>query len=144
MDPHLKALYARHGIKPPKRARAQPEAVLQASVADYLDRVLDPAQVFWSSTLNGVVVYAGMRARLKRQGLRPGVPDLVFVALQGASRGHTWWIELKADAGRLTKEQAIVMEALRCDPQVRGAVCRSLPQVEDALINFGFDLRFRL
>lgn len=144
MDPHLKALYARHGIKPPKRARAQPEAVLQASVADYLDRVLDPAKVFWSATLNGIVVYAGMRARLKKQGLRPGVPDIVLIPLSGPFRGQTCWIELKADAGRLTKEQAVVMEALRSTPHLRGAVCRTLPQVEDALINFGLDLRFRL
>lgn len=42
-------------------------------------------------------------ARLKAEGVKPGVPDIVLPAPRGAY--HGLWIELKVDGGKPTKEQ---------------------------------------
>ena len=50
-------------------------------------------------------------AALKRQGLRKGFPDLVIPVARGEY--HSLYIEMKADGGKLTKEQAEWLWRLR-------------------------------
>lgn len=49
-------------------------------------------------------------AKLKAEGVKPGVPDLFLpIAAHGF---HGLWIELKAEGGRLSKEQAAWIDNL--------------------------------
>lgn len=130
-------------LKPPRKPRrrnASPEADFQKTVTAYLERALPPeAGVFWSATMNGVRVSLGVRATLRAQGLRPGVFDFVFIPLVGPMAGQTFWLELKAPKGRLTDEQAVLMDVLY--PAGRGAQARTLEQVCAALVAWSFPIR---
>lgn len=123
-----------------KKPRATPEDDLQSSVVAFLDLAL-PAGcgVFWSATLNGVRVQPKTRYKLKRLGLRSGVPDLVFVVLYGPRAGSTYWIELKAKGGSVHGGQKLVLPAMI--NAGTGAVCRDISQVVDALTGWGIALR---
>lgn len=129
-----------------KRVIGHPEEDAQAAIVQYLDLALPPGcGVFWSATMNGVKVHARTRAKLKRQGLRPGVLDIVFIALHGAHGlpvGQSWWIEVKSATGALSKEQRVILDALW--EAGRGCVCRDPVQVCAALTAWDFPLRARL
>ena len=126
----------------PKKARAHDEDDLQESVVAFLDLAL-PAQagVFWSATLNGVRVTKKSIGRLHKLGLRKGVLDLVFIPLEGPLKGLTFWIELKSATGTPTIEQRKIVEALGPD---RACFARSVVEVQDALLRWGFPLRARV
>lgn len=96
---------------PVRRKRLNPEADLQKTVAALFDRILDPAKVHWSATLNGVYVTPKVRATLKEQGLRPGVLDIKLTLLVGERRGQDFWIELKSKSGSATAEQKVLLAA---------------------------------
>jgi hypothetical protein len=126
----------------PKRRNNHDEDDLQESVVAFLDLAL-PAQagVFWSSTLNGVRVTKKAITRLHKLGLRKGVLDLVFIPLEGPLKGQTHWVELKTATGRPTPEQKKIVEALGPD---RACFARSVVEVQDALLRWGFILRARV
>lgn len=63
---------------------------------------------------------AASGARLRRMGLRRGVPDLCLPAARG--RYHGLYIELKAVGGRATAEQKEFIEAL-CEQGFFAVVC---------------------
>lgn len=130
------------GPSAPKKPRAHDEDDLQESVVAFLDLAL-PAQagVFWSATLNGVRVTKKSITRLHNLGLRKGVLDLVFIPLEGPLKGQTMWIELKTATGRPTLEQAKIVEALGPG---RACFARSVVEVQDALLRWGFILRARV
>lgn len=52
-------------------------------------------------------------ARQKRQGLRPGFPDIVIPVARGIY--HSLYIELKADNGKPTREQLDWIQRLRAE-----------------------------
>ena len=54
-------------------------------------------------------VYAG--ANLKRQGRRKGVPDLCIPVARG--KYHSLYIEMKAEGGKLTRDQLDWLNLLR-------------------------------
>lgn len=126
----------------PKRRNNHDEDDLQESVVAFLDLAL-PAQagVFWSATLNGVRVTKKSIGRLTKLGLRKGVLDLVFIPMEGRLVRNTYWIELKSDTGRPTIEQKKIVEALGPD---RACFARSVVEVQDALLRWGFILRARV
>ena len=130
--------------QPVKKPRQTPEEDLQRAVVEYLDLALPPeAGVFWSATLNGIRVSKGLRGKLKEQGLRSGVPDLVFIPLRGPLAGVTHWIELKSAKGRPSSpEQAALLDVLYVEG--RGCYARSVQEVQDALRRWGIPLRARL
>lgn len=85
------------------------EHQLQVSVAEYLDAVLDPS-VFWSSIGHG----GGGKirgAKLKKAGVKRGVPDLELI-WPGEKRPNVGWIEFKAKEGRATPEQIATAQHL--------------------------------
>jgi len=113
----------------------QEEHHLQVSVMRFLDVVLpDDARAF--HVPNGGRRDGRTGARLKREGVKAGVPDIVIVM----GGGRCAMIELKADKGRLSsqqKEWAAWCEAYK----LPYALCRSLPEVAAALRGFGVALK---
>lgn len=125
-----------------KRRSAHPEDDLQEAVVRFLDVSLPPqAGIMWSAVMNGVHVTATARRRLKCLGLRPGVPDLVFIPVSGPLVGGVYFVELKSDTGRPTIEQKKIVEALGPD---RACFARSVVEVQDALLRWGLPLRARV
>lgn len=78
-------------------------------------------------------------ARLKREGLTPGVHDLLVL------RNDGWFasIEVKASAGKLSPEQIEWSDWL-ADGNSSQAVVRSLEEAIEALTEFGVPLRARV
>lgn len=75
------------------------ESELQITVAEHL-RVRARPNVCWFHPANGEFRDKITGNKLKRMGVRPGIPDLVFI-IQGRCIG----VELKADKGRQTPAQ---------------------------------------
>lgn len=133
-------------IMPPakRRRNAQPEQVLQTQISNFL-RVALPAScgIAWSSTLNGVkLATEAARRKAKEQGLNGGVVlDLCFIPLHGPKMGVTHWIEVKVKGNYPSPEQRVVLAAM--EPVGLAVVCRSVPEVYDALVSWGFEPRAR-
>ena len=117
-------------------ARLGPEGQLQIAVADWLQLIAPwgeaRAEFVWFHLAN-----EGKRSRvagevLKRMGMRPGAPDLVFV-----KGWHVAFVELKAGRNRQTATQKqFQSDCERLDVPYR--VCRSLGEVAAALVEWDF------
>lgn len=127
--------YRRAGSLKPKAVRANPEAIAQKSVKEFLVFCLPP-EVKWSATLNGVRLTPQTLAKAKASGLRKGPLDIVLV--WSGWRGHSKWIEMKSDVGRLTVEQKEWIAAVGLE---HCAVCRTVDDVAAALTGWGVTLR---
>ena len=103
-----------------------PEDRLQISVAGYLDLAL-PVGAVWFHIANQRQTSARMGAKLKRMGVKPGVPDICIIW-----RGRSIFIELKTPKGRTSPAQEAVMSALTMAGAVVN-VCRSLEDVQGFL-----------
>lgn len=124
-------LPARPGIK-----RGHPEDDLHKAVAGFL-RVALPGGVVWSTIAHGgFTLPKHVAARLKALGLRPGVPDLMFVH---PITGVAHFIELKAPGGTISPDQRGVHNAL-LNSHAPVTVARSIDQVEHFLRCNGFPL----
>lgn len=103
----------------------RPEEALHRQVASYLNTI--PGLLWWH------VPNGGWRSKaeagiMKTLGVRPGVPDICFIAPQGKAG----FLELKAPGGKVTPTQRQFME----DAMEKGAlvgVCYSLADVADHL-----------
>lgn len=70
-------------------------------------------------------------ARLKAEGLRPGVPDLCLAVARGGA--HGLYIEMKrTKGGRLSAEQVVWLEKLTREGYAT-AVCRGWEQARDVI-----------
>jgi hypothetical protein len=78
--------------------RASPEHSIQVAIAGALD---EHCKHLWWAVENGGKRHIRSAQKLKRAGVRPGVPDLHFV-LPG---GRLACLELKAEKGRLSPAQ---------------------------------------
>jgi hypothetical protein len=76
-------------------------------------------------------------ARLKRQGVRAGIPDLFWPAPRGDHAGL--WIELKRPGGRLTDSQIDWLEYLN-DRGYDARVCYGLQEAIDVVAAY-FEIR---
>lgn len=114
----------------------RPEQALQQTVAQYLDRCLEP-HVFWTAIPAG----GGGKLRgaiLKGMGYKAGTPDVLLI-----HRSCAYWIELKAGNGRVSPAQKEVGGHLF----IAGcpvAVCRSLDSVIGTLAAWHIPTRGRL
>ena len=85
----------------PFQKRQQPEAELQKAVVNYLT-ILERMNVLrFHATPNGGSRNVREAVNLKRQGVRPGVPDICVML----AYGPTLWFELKAPKGSPTAQQ---------------------------------------
>ena len=81
--------------------RNDAEFRLQCAVADHLRLSAAPG-IYWFHPANGEARTARTGGRLKRMGVRPGVPDMVVVV-----NGKTHGLELKASNGRQSDAQRV-------------------------------------
>jgi hypothetical protein len=114
----------------------RPEQTLQKQIAAYLRYALPP-EVWWTA-VNPVPGKTPAVAGLsKAMGLRPGVPDLIFV-----HRGAFFAIELKAGKGTESVPQLECAAALQ-RAGCHSFLCRSLAEVQGVLDANGVILRAR-
>lgn len=93
--------------------------------------------------MNGVrLTSERARGKAKRQGLRPGLFDIVFIKLTGPEAGQTFMFEVKSAAGTLTPDQKRILDILFVAG--RGASGRSVENLCAALVAWGFPLRARV
>ena len=71
--------------------------------------------------------------KLKRQGLRKGVSDILLCAHAG--KWHGLWIELKRMGGRATDEQIAFIDAMR-ECGYDGAVCYGWDEARDVIMDY--------
>jgi hypothetical protein len=86
------------GTAPPSASEFQ----LQCAVVDTCNRWINPQWIFChiASGERRDIVTA---SRLKRMGVKPGFPDLMFIGPDGI-----YWLELKARGGRLSEAQGAI------------------------------------
>ncbi|MGM0601376.1 MAG: VRR-NUC domain-containing protein [Candidatus Muiribacteriota bacterium] len=86
------------------------------------------------STLNGVRLRPKLRADMKKQGLKAGVPDIVLPA--GNKYFSGLYIELKRKkGGKVSKEQKEYLEKLR-EEGFQALVCRGHVEAIEAVKNY--------
>jgi hypothetical protein len=107
VNEHLTAAQFREISKPVKKPRARPEYDLQCAVVAYVNRVWPENMMYHPA--NGEHRNKATAARLKRSGVRRGVPDLC-VPYGG---GRHFYMELKSPKGRVSKAQHAYIEQLR-------------------------------
>lgn len=115
-----------------KRAVPVPERATHIAVADMLAKLARP-DWWWSTIPSGELRTKETGALLRRMGVRPGIPDLLFIAPDGSTR----WLELKRGrAGRLSPAQ-LEFQALCVARGIPHAVARSFTEAEAQLRAWG-------
>ncbi len=99
----------------------RPEDALHLAVVDLAHAALAP-HVYWFHVPNQGRFCLPHRMKLKRMGLRAGVPDLVFL-----HNGQAYFIELKSATGRQSEPQQEAMVAIRWAGGVY-ELCRTVEQ----------------
>ena len=72
-------------------------------------------------------------ANLKRQGVKPGVPDIFLPVARG--RYHGLYIEMKTDKGRLSDDQRDWLSALR-EQGYAAYVCRGWERAAKLILKY--------
>lgn len=118
----------------------QPEAILQRSVCQYLDQALPHGWAYWHNHQNAPTVQA--QARLKKLGVKAGLPDMMVVGPTGDNEPgvNLIVIELKSSKGRTTEAQEDWLDRFQ-RMGAHAAVCRSIEDVQDTLNFAGVSLR---
>ena len=115
------------------------ESELQAQVAILLDTL----NLCWFHPPNGAYFGGGTRsairgATLKRQGLKPGVPDCVILT-PSPETGQATFIELKIGYNKLSPDQEVWRDRLEGLGYGYG-VAKSLDEVKGVLTQYGYVL----
>jgi hypothetical protein len=121
------------------QAKFWQESNAQCSIVAFLRRALPPTYRVISVPNGRFQADPKTIGRLKREGLTPGVWDLIIL------RNDGWFcsLEVKADGGRLSPEQSEFGDWL-AGGGASAAVVRSLAEAEAALIAFGVPLRAKV
>ena len=106
-------------------------------VMSYLSKAL-PEDVVPFHSPNGGYRRASEAGRLKAMGVIPGLPDVGVV-----NGGKIFWLELKAAKGRISPAQAYCHRRLEAAGSPV-SVCKTLEDVEAALIHAGIPIRARV
>lgn len=113
------------------------ETKIQQAIVQYLDRAL-PATYRFFAIPNGGARSAITGARLKREGVKRGIPDICIVR-QG---GTVAFIEVKTSKGRASKEQNEFIDWCG-EGSVPVAIVRGVGDVEAALLDWNIPVRAR-
>jgi hypothetical protein len=89
-------------------SRSREEYEIQVALVGHILLRAAPGLV-WTATANGELRNPVVGAKLKRMGVKPGVPDLYF-AIPGRA---PFWLELKTIGGRLSEAQKEFIPAMR-------------------------------
>lgn len=115
-----------------KRRRSRPEDLLQQTVAKYLNVLARQGLLLWFHVPNGGKRHILEAVKMKRMGVKAGVPDLVVIP----KNGPVCFIELKAEDGATTELQDFWIKSLP-DYGCPVSVCRSLDEVRQFLFELG-------
>ena len=112
-----------------------PEDVIQRMVFDWAETVeyRYPCLRLMYHTPNEGKRTRSEGGKLKRMGLRRGVPDICPPVARG--RYHGLYIELKSASGTVRREQKEYLEALREEGSCT-AVCRSAEECENFITEY--------
>jgi hypothetical protein len=123
-------------MKPFKLRPTEPtEYQLHTAVADYLGWALTPASFFTTFPSGWGIMARATAGRLKRAGLKAGVPDILVI-----HAGQAIFIELKSSTGTTTPTQKEIHMRL-LDAKALVFVCNSLDMVIAVLEGAGVPLR---
>lgn len=119
--------------------RGRPEANIQAACADYLDRMLDPYNSYYTSIGHGGggVVRGKL---LKRLGMKRGLGDMLICWRRPYGTPGIGWIELKSPQGRQSPDQRDFAAQMRWLYH-QYAVVRSLDELIAVLAEWGVPTR---
>lgn len=125
--------------KPADPARFWAESNLQCAIVAFLRRSLPPRYRVISVPNGRFAADPKTIGRLKREGLTPGVFDLLIL------RNDGWFasLEVKADKGRLSDEQQEWGDWLAAGG-ASAAVVRTLAEAEAVMLSFGVQLRAKV
>lgn len=115
------------------------ERELQKAIVHALRVALPPSWVC-IHVPNGGLRTKAEASIFKGMGVQPGVPDLILFGETEGWGASTFFVEVKADAGRLTSAQVAMHERLR-DLGFPVAVVRSLDDVSTACKQWRIPLR---
>lgn len=119
-----------------KKRNTQPEALLQMRVRRML-LTRAPADLFWIGGAAGIRLTPFMAIKAKAQGVtRKGWPDLTFMV-----EGECLFIELKADAGKLSSEQVAFRDECVFGRRENWFLCRSVDEVAATVTSWGIALK---
>lgn len=118
------------------KAKFWAESNAQCSIVSFLRASLPPSYRIISIPNGRFKADPATIARLKREGLTPGVHDLLLLQNNGTFAS----IEVKAAAGKLSPEQVEWSDWLAAGGASQ-AVVRSLAEAEEAIRGFGVHLR---
>lgn len=113
-----------------------PETQLQIAVAEYLDLVCPH---FWSAIEHGIKITPRQGKLLKKKGVKRGLMDILIWIPDG-----TISIELKAGKGAQSDDQWALGHWLDRQSGHSYHVCRSIDDVEAALLGRGVVLGARV
>lgn len=116
----------------------QDESKLQIEVFKFLDLAL-PSDYRAFAIPNGGLRNKITAARMKREGVKAGVPDIQIITKSGASA----LIELKASKGTLSDAQKEWRDWCGSNA-VPHAVCRSVGDVQAALLDWNIPLKAKV
>jgi hypothetical protein len=130
VNEHLTAAQFREISKPVKKPRARPEYDLHCEIVAYINAV-------WPGNLvhhpaNGEHRNKGAAMRLKKMGVRRGVPDLCIPY----GMGRVLWMEIKAPRGRASAQQLAFIDRLRALGHTV-AIIRSVDDVKNTFKALG-------
>lgn len=115
--------------------------------AAYLDRVLPEDAVWWHTPNQGHGVGRTSRAvfdamkmaqKLKKMGMKPGIPDIMIVW-----QGRIFATDAKSKTGKLTDSQKAMFPKLESAGVLLKATYRTIEELESHLTDWGIPLRFR-
>ena len=115
--------------------RREIEGGIQATLMDWA-RLMEnrwPALQLLFHVPNGGARGKAEAGRMKRQGVKAGVPDLVLPAARGGY--HGLFIELKTETGRPTPEQKEWIRALS-EQGYAATVCRGLDEAIETITRY--------
>lgn len=98
---------------------------IQRALCIYLDKYAAPGVVWWH-TPNGGARDAREGARFKQIGVKPGIPDLLFLRA-----GRLYCLEIKDENGRQSLHQRDMQETLTAAGAAVYEVARSLTEAKD-------------
>jgi hypothetical protein len=107
------------------------------SVVAFLSKALH-RDTWWAHVPNGGYRHATEAKRLKAMAVVPGTPDLLLI-----HRGAACWLELKRKGGYLSPAQNYCHQRLLLAGSPV-SVCRTIEDVEAALVRAGIPIKARL
>lgn len=118
------------------------ERPIHLATVRFLTLALRPPVMFWH-TPNGEKRDRKTAAMLKAMGTRAGMPDFFVLRAGRSCAPYLLGIELKAGGGRQSPDQLIAQHDLEACC-ARMVICRSVEEVEAALVEHGFTLHARI